>query len=377
VTASGSPAHELVDVPRGTVEIASSPSGARGVDRVGEPTALPLIRPGDNGITALRLVLALAVVVSHDVDLGGFGRQPLAAETPEGLTLGMLAVFGFFGLSGYLLTASRQRTSMGAFLRNRALRIFPGFWVCLVVTAFVIAPLGALITNTSLSVESATHYVIGNSLLDIRVPVIGDWMASNPMPEFVNASLWTLFPEFLCYIGLLLIPLRYLPVAPLGIIIACVASLPIGATAEGVLSTQAIVVAFAAGSLVSSWRVPPTTWPTIAGIAGAIVLLASGHFVLWGIPFLVVATIGLGLAIPLHWRTDTSYGVYIYAYPITQLLVAAGLTRLGLAPFMAVTVAIVIPVAFVSWQFVEAPSLRLKRARPRRAEASVTSRPAA
>lgn len=94
-------------------------------------------------------------------------------------------------------------------------------------------------------------------------------------------------------------------------------------------------------------------------------------------PLLVVATIGVGLALPLRWRTDASYGVYIYAYPITQLLVAAGLTRIGLAPFMALTIALVIPVAFVSWRLIEAPSLRLKDSRlpfGRRAGASAVDR---
>ena len=56
-----------------------------------------------------------------------------------------MAVVGFFGISGYLITGSAERSRPLRYLWQRFLRIFPAFWVCLVVTAFVI---GAIAWST-------------------------------------------------------------------------------------------------------------------------------------------------------------------------------------------------------------------------------------
>ncbi len=92
--------------------------------------------PAHNSLNFLRLVLALAVVVSHAILLGGFGSHELFHRPTS---LGMVAVYGFFGISGFLIASSASRNTFGHYLWQRCLRILPGFWVCLVVTAFGIA----------------------------------------------------------------------------------------------------------------------------------------------------------------------------------------------------------------------------------------------
>jgi len=80
-----------------------------------------------------RTVLALAVAAAH---LGGL---PTGAH---------YAVFGFFILSGYLMTLVLHQTygySKAGFLKyalNRALRIFPPYWAALILSALLVAALG-------------------------------------------------------------------------------------------------------------------------------------------------------------------------------------------------------------------------------------------
>lgn len=63
--------------------------------------------------------------------------------------IGAYAVFSFFVLSGFLMTAIMQRTygySAGGFTRyigNRALRLYPSYWFALAVSVAIVAVLGS------------------------------------------------------------------------------------------------------------------------------------------------------------------------------------------------------------------------------------------
>jgi peptidoglycan/LPS O-acetylase OafA/YrhL len=72
-------------------------------------------------------------------------------------------------------------------------------------------------------------------------------------------------------------------------------------------------------------------------------------------------------------RHDISYGVYIYAFPIQQLLVYAGAHRLGLVAYDVLAALATAALAVVSWRVVERPALRWARHRFRPAAASATS----
>jgi peptidoglycan/LPS O-acetylase OafA/YrhL len=83
-----------------------------------------------NSLNLVRLVLATAVIVSHAWPIGGFGDDPAIGD----VNLGHLAVGGFFAISGYLIAQSRLVNRPARYAAKRAMRILPGFWVCLLVT---------------------------------------------------------------------------------------------------------------------------------------------------------------------------------------------------------------------------------------------------
>jgi peptidoglycan/LPS O-acetylase OafA/YrhL len=79
----------------------------------------------ENNLGFLRLVLATAVLVAHAWPLG-FGVPSLGLSATRGQTdLGTVGVFGFFVLSGFLITGSALRFSLPRYLWHRFLRIFP------------------------------------------------------------------------------------------------------------------------------------------------------------------------------------------------------------------------------------------------------------
>ena len=61
-------------------------------------------------------------------------------------------------------------------------------------------------------------------------------------------------------------------------------------------------------------------------------------------------------------------GTLAFATPVlsTLLLTAVGVTRLGVLPYIAITVALSVPLALASWLLVERPALGLKDLGPGR-----------
>jgi peptidoglycan/LPS O-acetylase OafA/YrhL len=87
------------------------------------------------------------------------------------------------------------------------LRIFPGFWVCLLVTACVFGPLVCAIQHTSVLAyfkvgsNGPLSYVTANYLLDIKQWGIAGLLSHNPYPIALDGPLWTLNNEFTCYLA--------------------------------------------------------------------------------------------------------------------------------------------------------------------------------
>src|ERR1700730_5959219 len=126
-----------------------------------------------NNFDALRLIAAAAVVFSHSflIAEGTQDHEPLIWLTGNQSILGLVGVFVFFAISGFLVTQSFEQTGDAwRFLAKRALRIFPGLFVVTWLYAFVLAPLvSTLWPSTFLSRPEPYEYVLGNILLDQTV----------------------------------------------------------------------------------------------------------------------------------------------------------------------------------------------------------------
>ena len=301
--------------------------------------------PRRNGLNALRLLLASLVVVSHAWPLSGHGEDPRLF----GVTLGTWAVYGFFVISGYLITGSRVRTSGGRYLWHRALRIFPGLWVCLGVVAAV-----SLAFPSRLPV---VPWLFHNALLSYRS---GGGPVAATYPAW-DGPLWTLSWEFACYLAVALFALVPLPrrqvavAATVAAGVFAVHPLP-GIMVEG----QVLAFMFAVGGCLYGFRerVPDSPWLAALAVLSLPLVALSPVLVAPGLAYLM-----LWLGAHLRWyvreRRDVSYGVYIYGWPVAQVLIAAGL-HVSAPLFAVVCLAATLPVAFLSRLLVESPASRLK-----------------
>jgi peptidoglycan/LPS O-acetylase OafA/YrhL len=346
--------------------------------------------PRNNALNAWRLTMATGVILWHSWLIPG--RQ--LSFAPAHQLLRDVWVDGFFAISGFLITWSWFRhPRIRDYFAARGLRILPGLWTCLIVTAFVIAPISVAIQGNSavklLLSRAPIQYVLDNSAVLLVKQDIGGTPHGVPVPGLWDGPLWTLAWEVLCYIGIAglgvvgLLRRRWFIPAALTLAVLWSALLPpwsvfadvieaqhrIEDPATAALLVQAIaarfVVMFLAGALLYQFRnVIPARWSLVA-LSLVIVLAASvlpNYRVIAAIP-LAYAIIVSGALIHnkrLRLRTDLSYGVYIYAWPVQQLLVICGLGTLHPFTFAIVSAICTLPLAAVSWFLIEKPAMSLK-----------------
>ena len=357
-----------------------------------EPGALRPHRA--NGYGLLRLVLASLVIIQHSLYLTGNEEYIFVGMVELGrkANYGDLAVGGFFALSGFLLQTSVIRNNPSRFLRLRFFRLIPGFWATLMVVAFVLAPLIAWQAGTQSSYrilggDSASTYVAANAALLITQPSIGGVLATLPYPRALDGSLWTLLPEFTCYVTLLAISVggRRLRLAGWWppALVACSALLVFwmaevivpGGIGLMVSQMASLAAAFFCGSILAATHAQrrATTLNTGAIGMALVAVLAVGLWLPLGPPLLALFVVFLGAELHQGWpsrvgtRRDLSYGIYLYHFPVIQLLVATGIAGASVAVAILVVtplaLLVTVPLAAASWHLVEAPAQRFARRR--------------
>jgi peptidoglycan/LPS O-acetylase OafA/YrhL len=328
----------------------------------------------NNALNACRLILATSVILWHTWPLTGHPIPP----PPVTQLLSQVGVDGFFAISGFLITSSWMRNPKPRdYFKARALRILPGLWVCVFITAFVIAPLGVVIQHGSVGAlfksGAPVAYVLNNGLMNVLFyPGIDGTPKDIPWPGVWNGSLWTLAFEAGCYVVVAVFGviglLKYRWTIPIAFVLTLVATAVFGFP-EFAMSTipqmvSRFAVMFAAGALIYQYQDKiPARWSLVALAAALVVAsgLLPNYRVLGAIPlaYLVIAS-GAILKRP-NLRNDLSYGVYIYAFPIQQLLVIIGLGTLGVFPFFVLATLVTLPLAAMSWFVVEKRALALKK----------------
>src|SRR5260370_35969760 len=158
-----------------------------------------------NNFDALRLIAALSVVFSHAFLIadGSEAREPFVWLTGNQCILGVVGVFVFFIISGYLVTESWCRSPMpGRFALARAVRIYPGFIVNVVLCAFVMGPLiSALPLPAYFSGPELGHFLVKTLALETGpLALPGVLFANNSVGLHINGSLWTLHYEVMMYL---------------------------------------------------------------------------------------------------------------------------------------------------------------------------------
>lgn len=325
------------------------------------------------GFDTVRLLAALVVFHSHSFALAG-----LTEPRVPGFTWGSAAVIVFFAISGYWISRSALDRSVAGFAAARVLRIFPGLFVCCLVTIGLCA--------------LATSEVVDDYF---RNPATWTWLR-NAFPFFLpqqpllpgvfedgayhyaNGSLWTLWYEVFCYLlaaAAALFGRRGLQLAGAGVaVFAAIVLLDPQAGGPLKLLTEfdrhwlAInLAAFFVGVALNG--ASERTLGRLTAVA-ALALLLTRHdqslVAASAVGFFASFAIWAGRTLDLDRVVtrgrDISYGVYIYAFPVEQLAVRA-LPPHDFASYLAYYAAALagtLILAVLSWRLVETPALAAK-----------------
>jgi peptidoglycan/LPS O-acetylase OafA/YrhL len=340
----------------------------------------------DNNFNLLRMVAATAVLVSHayPLALGANATEPLTYFL--GMTLGTLAVCSFFAISGYFILQSFDRKrDLTEFTAARILRIYPGLFAALFLTVFVLGPIFTEVSvGAYFSHPETLLYIPRNlSLIALQYELPGVFGA-NPYAGAINGSLWTLVYEVACY--------------------AMVAGVGLCGIASNTSRFAVFLIAYCGIYLILSVLelhssrldvAQQLSLPFVIGMSlfyfreylrlrlDLLIAVIGVTFFSYGLPWFsqvfmfawcyVLLYIGFAKVRPLlvyNRLGDYSYGMYIYAFPVQQVVVVISK---GCTPLELMTWAFVptLGLAVLSWHLIEkrstaqraAVTLFLKRAR--------------
>ena len=349
--------------------------GVRLADRLGDRA---------NNFDLLRLLAAWAVLVSHSYALVG-QDQPLHQL---GTSLGNVGVLVFFAVSGLLIRRSWEHDpSPRDFWVKRGLRLLPALAVTALLTAFVLGPIVTSISRSAYFASWETWAYPVRLLLMVpfgaELPGVFD---ENVDAGGVNGSLWSLPLEVLAYamlagLGILGWLARRWVVTALAL--ASLAWAAWWATSMSAAVGSAYVLsAFAVGAAAFTWRdrIVLST-PAAALVVGLCVLTGHGPTPLRVVTWTVAAAYlcyWFAYALPPLGRFvtrlgDTSYGLYIWAFPVQQVVVQVAGNDADPWLVTAVATPVVWLLALASWRLVERPALRHK---PRPTPGGAASEPA-
>jgi len=330
-----------------------------------------------NNFDFLRLFFATMVVFHHTGALSG---------SPSLLWMDRyfsphFAVQAFFFVSGFLVTMSFEKSSsLRSYAEKRFRRIAPAYAFVVLGAALTFSLLSTLPTAQYFGSSGLRRYVFFNLLLsNFNAPSLPGVFAKN-VETAVNGSLWTIKIEvaFYCMVPVLvwlgrragryrtLIAVFFLSLVWRLALMAWAKKTGNHFFAKLAIQAPGQLTFFVIGALAyyrtEEGKPALPAWTAALGFLGYVFLTGLAHELT--APFCVAAVcywaaVGMSkLPIDVNHYGDISYGIYLYHWPLVQMMIVLGLFSFSPAVGAIVVLLGATAFSYFSWHFIEKRFLR-------------------
>ncbi|QDY40432.1 acyltransferase family protein [Candidatus Pantoea soli] len=326
-----------------------------------------------NNFDIVRLSLAFIVMLVHSAEVTRNADIRFLAHFLNS----DFAVKGFFAISGFLIAKSYLRSkSLTSYFVKRAQRILPAY-IFVIVMCFAIGMcLTTLPLMDFLKNKETLKYLVANfTFLNFIQPSLPGVFTDNPNQP-MDGSLWTIKAELTLYVLLpFIVPLlKKSPLKVWGVIfvISCAwffyfTAVYTGAKAD-TLAKQFIALSsyFFFGSLLAVHQPTFDRLKEITIVSLVLFLLFKNTnyaFIIEPVAFssvVILFSTNLCKEIKISQYGDLSYGMYLYHWPIIQVLQHFGVFDTNAFLGLLMVIVLTLALAWLSWHLLE--SRFLKRA---------------
>lgn len=331
-------------------------------------------RPTDNNLDLLRLILASLVVMIH---LANLTLDPAIVDYSGAIAFASSrAVPGFFIISGFLIYMSYENSpTLWNYYIKRFLRLIPAYYLLIISSAIFLFFVSEFTADEYFSAGLLRYIAYNFAFLNFLSPDLPGVFTENAV-QAVNGALWTLKIEVMFY---LIVPLlfklasRFSPLKVFPLIFVSSILYAYFLNHMSIDTGDQIYHRL-------SYQLPGQMMYFTAGILAYIYFEMFKKYVLsfmflalciFYLEIFVLDSIALGTVLIYFFMIapyrvslknigDLSYGVYIYHFPIIQILVHLGLFSASPLILIVVTYALTLGLSYISWHTIEKRAVKLK-----------------
>ena len=332
-----------------------------------------------NNFNLLRIFAALLVAVTHSYAITGHSfLDPLYVLTDAHFYSSTIGLYIFFFTSGYLVTRSAADSATPLiYSQKRILRIYPALICVVFISVFIAGPLLTTLSLKDYLNDTKTYQYLWTATgLKIRFNLPGVFENNKFFMSGFNGSLWSIKLELEMY-GLLLIFLVLNIFKNKKILIVFLCSAIILLLLFDVKNQYSFVIpdhkssllacAFLFGGIVQTklfsnkillmLLLLSTAFITLKIIGLITVDLMIDEVIFFS---LITYFIAFSKWFTIILKTDISYGIYIYTFPVQQLFFQLAGFSESVFSNLLLSLCSSAALAFLSWMLVEKPALLYK-----------------
>lgn len=329
-----------------------------------------------NNFDLIRLVSALMVLITHCYELiGKLNNEPLYQMSGGILRFSTIGLYCFYFISGYLVSQSLFKTkTIQGFLWKRFLRIYPALIAIVFISVFIVGPIFTAKSVLDYLIDGNTYkYLLTASGVIIKYFLPGVFNDSIHYDHGINGSLWSIALEIKLYICLVLFSLVNNKMGFAGRLMPLVLSFIVCFFIHfnlinlknyfDDLHCRLVLIFWIGNFCTVYYKQIRMEWYLVLVLGFIYILsffiLSDFRFVIEPI-FFGYSTLCISYKIKMQLlKMDISYGIYIYAFIVTQIIIQLYHFSNPLTLILAVVV-VVVPISCLSWVFIEKTALGYK-----------------